>query len=199
MSGRADAPELLKGVKTTVYTRQQLEKMGAKNVKTVVDQIKKAAEDLKKCGEAVGSGKKTEADGFASAADTIVNTIVESGKKMKKDRSAAKKVSLDKISWDEAKGMLDTAAEMKSVVDMLMAAGAILKTASEQFIKMADGMKNRGDEGGKELAPVARKGSALLNRASSAFSGILAQANWMASQYVYTAGMRITRGSKKSD
>ena len=199
MESRTDAPELLKDVKTSVYTKKDLESIGTKNVKMVMEEAKKAADNLVKCASAISSGKKSEAEGFVSASDTIVNAIVTSAEKMKKSRGTAKKVALSKISWAEAKDMLNTAAEMKTIVDLSAATGNVLKSASEQFIKVADGMKNRGDEGGKELASIARKASALLNRVSSAFAGVLAHANWMAGQYMHTAGQRITRGSKKSD
>ena len=198
MKSRTDAPELLKDVKTTVYTKQQLEAIGAKNIKAVLEEAKKAADDLAKCASAISSGKQSEAEGFVSASDTIVNSIVASAEKMKKGRGAAKKVALSKISWAEAGDMLNTAAEMKTIVDLSVATANVLKSVSEQFIKVADGMKNRGDEGGKDLSSIARKASSLLNRVSSAFSGVLAHANWMAGQYMHTAGQRITRGSKKS-
>jgi hypothetical protein len=48
----------------------------------------------------------------------------------------------------------------------------------------------------KAIASLARKLTSYLNRVSGSFSGIMAQAHWMASQYVHTAGLRIMRGSK---
>ena len=196
MKTRTDAPELLKKVKSTVYTKAQLASIAAKNDKTVADKLKKVAEDLKKLSDQVQAGKKTEAEAEAEAIETSLSAIVEAGNAFKKQRSAAKQVPLDKISWAECGEMLNTASDIKRETDTIVGIGATAKVAAEQFVKMADGMKNRGDEGGAELAKVARKGASLFSRFSAAFSGFITQANWIASKYAETAGTRIMRGSK---
>lgn len=196
MKTRTDAPELLKGVKTTVYTKEQLAAINAKNDKTVADKLKKVAEDLKKLADQVQAGKKTEAEAEAKAIETALSAITSAGDAFKKQRGAAKKVQLDKIKWEDCTAMLNAGAAIKQELDIMAGISATAKVAAEQFIKMADGMKNRGDEGGAELASIARKGSSLFSRFSSAYSGFVSQANWMAAKYVETAGVRIMRGSK---
>ena len=193
---RVDSPEQLKGVKAEVYTRQALEAIGAKNVNVALAEAEKAGAELRKSADLLMSGKASGGDTVTKTIETIVDTLVKTGEKFKKGRTAAKKVPLDKISWADAKAMLDSAASLKVSIDTSVGVATTLKTASEQFVKVAEAMKTRGDKNGEEIASLARKLTSYLNRVSGSFSGIMAQAHWMASQYVHTAGLRIMRGSK---
>lgn len=196
---RIDDPEGVKGVEATVYAKASLDKMLAKNSKEAAGKVQDAAQKIGKLLSAIDGGKKSEADAEATAIETVVKAISDISKAQKKNRGEAKKVKLASISWADAKTMLDSAASIKGATDALAAAGKVIQTAADQAIKVADKMKTRGDEGGKELAGVARKAASFLNQISSGCSSILANDNWVAGQYVRTAGLRITRGSKKKD
>lgn len=197
-SDRVDDPSLIKDEKAEAFTMADLDKMVGNQVDAMFKRLTELGPKFNKALASIQSGKSSEAEADATFLKDVSESASELVADLKKQRKTAKKTSLKKISWADAKSMLDKAATLKREVDVAKAIGTTIQTASDQFIKVADAMKTRDDADQKDARKIARGIASYLNTCSSAASALLAHQTWVASQYVRTAGLRITRGSKSA-